>query len=95
MRAAFLALMAIGTLSAINVAPAEARSGGYPVCMRTVYGDDDCSYSNFWQCQSTASGQGTTCFMNPAVAYNTESYDSETYVDEPAPRHRHRRHRDH
>jgi hypothetical protein len=96
MRVAFLALMAIGTLSAIDVAPAQAQGRGYygyphdigyPVCMRTRYDTDDCSYDNFRQCQLTASGLGTTCFGNPAFA-SAEP----VYIDEPAPRHRHRRH---
>jgi hypothetical protein len=98
MRAALLALMAIGTLSAIDAAPAQARGGifarsyithTYPICMRTRQGDDDCSFDNFQQCQWTASGQGTTCFNNPALAYGQQ------YVEEPAPRHRHRRHHHH
>jgi hypothetical protein len=93
MRAALLAVMAIGTLSAIDVAPAQAqyyRYGhdyGYPVCMRTRYDSDDCSYNNFQQCQLTASGQGTTCFSNPAYAFAEPGY-----VDEPAPRYRRRHH---
>jgi hypothetical protein len=86
MRAAFLALMAIGTVSAIHITPAEARN--LPFCMRSLYGDDDCSYYTYQQCAVTASGQGTTCFANPALAYSEP-----TYVDAPAPlprRHRHR-----
>jgi hypothetical protein len=94
--AALLALMAIGTLSAIGVTPAKARDYGYsvahdfgyPVCMRTRYDTDDCSYSNFRQCQLTASGLGTTCFANPAYAY------AEPPIDEPAPRRRYRQRRD-
>jgi Protein of unknown function (DUF3551) len=94
--AALLALMAIGTLSAIGVAPADARDYGYyaahdygyPVCMRTRYDSDDCSFNNFQQCQWTASGLGTTCFANPAYAY------AEPLIDEPPPRRRHRHRRD-
>jgi hypothetical protein len=93
MRAAVLAVMAIGTLSAIDVAPAQAQyyryqhDYGYPVCMRTRYDSDDCSYNNFRQCQLTASGQGTTCFANPAFAYA----EPET-IDEPVLPRRHRHH---
>ncbi len=90
MRAALLALMAIGTFSAIDVAPAEARPGGYPICMRTLYGDDDCSFTNFQQCMWSASGLGQTCFVNPALAYYADPRDAQPYVDEPAPRRRHR-----
>jgi hypothetical protein len=98
MRAAVLAVMAIGTLSAIAIAPAQAQDYGYPrygfqhdygypVCMRTRYDSDDCSYNNFWQCQLTASGQGTSCFANPAYAY-AQPDD----IDEPVLRRPHRRH---
>jgi hypothetical protein len=93
MRALLLAVTAIGTLSAIDIAPADAYDNGFrhdygfPVCMRTRYDTDDCNYYNFQQCQFTASGLGTTCFANPAYAYTEPAY-----VDEPAPRRRHRRH---
>jgi hypothetical protein len=95
MRAALLALMAIGTLSAIDVAPAQAHDYGYsaahdygyPVCMRTRFGNDDCSFSNFQQCMWSASGLGQDCFANPALAY------AEPLVEEPAPRQRHKHRR--
>jgi hypothetical protein len=89
MRAAILALMAIGTLSVIHTAPAEARSGGpaYPVCLRTWYGDDDCSFTNFQQCMWSASGLGEDCFANPALAYAAPP------IEEPAPPRRHHHHR--
>jgi Protein of unknown function (DUF3551) len=72
MRAVFFTLMAIGTAAAIDVTPAAARD--LPFCMRSVYGDDDCSYYNYQQCAVTASGQGTTCFANPALAYGAPPY---------------------
>jgi hypothetical protein len=85
MRAALIALAAIGTLSAIDIAPAEARD--YAYCMRTRYDTDQCTFDSFQQCQWTSSGLGTTCFANPALAYNRQ------YIDEqPAPRRRHHRH---
>jgi hypothetical protein len=86
MRAALIALAAIGTLSAIDIAPAEARD--YPFCMRTRFDTDDCSYSNYQQCFATANGLGQTCFANPALAYNRQFDD-----EQPAPRRRHRHHR--
>jgi hypothetical protein len=94
MRAALLALMAIGTLSAIDVAPAQAHDYGYsaahdyPFCMRTRFGNDDCTYTNFRQCMWAASGLGQDCFANPALAY------AEPLIDEPAPRRRHKHRRD-
>jgi hypothetical protein len=83
MRAAVLVLAAIGTLSAIDVTPAAA--GGYPYCMRTRYDSDDCSYPSYQACALTASGQGTTCFANPALAYGRRPqaypYADGGYVD--------------
>ena len=80
MRAALLALVALGAVSALNVAPAAAQPrdpgpfsfntpSGYPFCMRSLYDDDDCSYRTYAQCAATASGIGLTCFANPALAY--------------------------
>ena len=89
MRAALFALMAVGMFSAIGATPAAAAGGELPFCMRSLYGDDDCSYYNYRQCAVTASGLGTTCFANPAVAYNEYS------EEQPAPRRRHRHHRHH
>jgi hypothetical protein len=103
MRAAVLALLAIGTFSAIDVTPAAA--GGYPFCMRTRFDTDDCSYPSYQACAFTASGQGTTCFANPARAYARQPqaypyaggayvdgpYVDGPYVDGPVRHYRHRR----
>ncbi len=99
MRAAVLAFVAIGTLSAIDVTPAAA--GGYPFCMRTRYDTDDCNYPSYQACAVTASGQGTTCFANPALAYYGRrpqgypyaggAYVEGPYVDAPVRHYRHRR----
>jgi uncharacterized protein DUF3551 len=87
MRAAILALMAIGTLSAIHTTPAQARGGyAYAYCMRTLYGGDDCSFDNFRQCMWSASGLGQDCFANPALAYAAPLPDEP--APPPAPRHR-------
>jgi hypothetical protein len=89
MRAAVLAVMAIATLSAIEVAPAQAqRYPDYPYCLRTFYDSDDCSYTSYQQCQWTASGTGQYCFANPALAY----YAQPASIDGPAPRYHHRHH---
>ncbi len=88
MRKALFALMAIGTLTAIDAAPAAARD--YPVCMRTRFDQDDCSFSNYAQCRASASGLGQDCFQNPALAYNQQRF-----IDEPAPHRRHHRRHHH
>jgi len=91
MRAALLALVALGAVSTLTVTPAAAQRtdpgpfsfrtpSGYPFCMRSLYDDDDCSYRTYAQCAATASGIGLSCFANPAVAYN-QGY-------QPAPRSR-------
>ena len=86
MRVALLALMAIGTLSAVDIAPAAARD--YSYCLRTRYDTDQCNFDTYQQCFATANGLGLSCFANPALAYNQQLYD-----DQPAPIHRrHRRH---
>src|SRR4051812_49442660 len=78
MRAALLALMAIGTLSAIDVAPAEARD--YPYCIR---GRDyaplgDCRYDSYAQCEASASGLYAFCDRN--YYYNgNRTQDSRRY----------------
>lgn len=77
MRAALFALLAIGAAASFS-APAAAYDpgpfsfntpSGYPFCMRTLWGDDDCSYRTYPQCAATASGLGLSCFVNPARAY--------------------------
>ncbi|MBC7582282.1 DUF3551 domain-containing protein [Tardiphaga sp. vice352] len=83
MRKALFALMAIGTMTAIDIAPAAAAGGSYPICMRTRYDQDDCRFVTFEQCMASASGLGQSCFQNPALAYSQERY-----IDEPAPRRR-------
>ena len=96
MRAALFALLALGATSAFAIAPAAAQPrdpgpfsfytpSGYAFCMRSLYGDDDCSYSTYQQCFNTASGLGLTCFQNPSLAYAQQP----VYGDpQPAPRKR-------
>jgi len=96
MRAALFALLALGATSAFHVTPAAAQPrdpgpfsfytpSGYPFCMRSIYGDDDCSYSTYQQCFNTASGIGLTCFQNPALAYAQQPAYSDV-APAPAPR---------
>lgn len=66
MRAALLAVMAIGTLAAIGMAPAEARD--YPYCIKGkqwLSPLGDCSFTSYQQCQATASGRFAYCDINP------------------------------
>jgi hypothetical protein len=94
MRAALFALLALGAAASFDVAPASAQinpgpfsfntPSGYPFCMRSLYGDDDCSYRTYGQCARTASGLGLDCFANPAYAYAPDA--------QPAPRKRKHRH---
>jgi Protein of unknown function (DUF3551) len=97
MRAALLALLAVGTLSVMNTAPAKAWDWGfgpsptYPVCMHTLYDGEDCSYSSIRQCMWSASGLGETCFDNPALAYGARA-SGPAYADRPARRRHHARH---
>ena len=96
MRAALFALLALGATSAFDVTPAAAQRynpgqfsfytpSGYPFCLRSLYGDDDCSYASYQQCVNTASGIGLSCFANPALAYARQPADDDL---QPAPRKR-------
>jgi hypothetical protein len=86
MRTAILALTAIGTLAAFGAAPAQARPI-YPICLQTLYGDNDCTYSSFQQCMATGSGLGQTCIANPALPYVASSgYDESAPLPPRQPR---------
>jgi hypothetical protein len=66
MRHTVLALLALGSVSAIHATAATA--GDYPYCIRGCSfgsGLGDCSYSTYEQCQATASGVVATCAPNP------------------------------
>lgn len=71
MRAALLALMAIGTVSMIDTTPAEARD--YPFCIKGAEYlalNGDCSFDTYEQCQATASGRHAYCDVNPFYRYH-------------------------
>jgi hypothetical protein len=95
MRATLFAVLALGVTSVFHIAPAAAGNdpgpfsfntpSGYAFCMRSLYGDDDCSYRTYGQCAKTASGLGLTCFANPALVQGGDG--------QPAPRKRKHRHR--
>ena len=80
MRTAILALLAVGTLTAVDAAPAQARPV-YPFCLQTLYGDNDCTYSTIQACMAAGSGLGETCIGNPALPYAA----SPGYDAPPAP----------
>lgn len=86
MRTLLFALMAVGTLTALNTTPAAARD--YPFCIKGKNypaGVGDCSFDTYRQCQATASGLFAWCDRNPFFA----GYAS----NEPRPsRSRHYRH---
>ena len=84
MRILLFALMAFGTLTAIDTTPAAARD--YPFCIlgRDYDGLGDCSFDSYQQCMATASGRFAYCERNPFFrGYADDRYDR--------PR-RHRRH---
>jgi hypothetical protein len=99
MRAALFALLALASTSVFQATPAAAQRynpgpfsfhtpSGYPFCMRSLYGDDDCSYGTYQQCYNTASGLGLSCFANPALAYAPQA-EEVPVVRRPARKHRH------
>jgi hypothetical protein len=65
------AVLAIGAMAAINMAPSAAQARDYPFCIR---GPDfaspvgDCSFDTFQQCQASASGRLASCAPNPWYA---------------------------
>jgi hypothetical protein len=94
MRWPLSALITIGLLAAIDVAPAVAGpAGNSPFC---ISGDDyggsgtigDCSFTSYAQCQATASGRAARCLSNPY--YNSNDYNSNAET-QPARGHHSRR----
>jgi hypothetical protein len=89
MRAAILAVMAIGAVSAFATAPVQARD--YPFCIKGQGYDSytgDCSFSTYEQCVATASGRFNYCDANPYYQ-GPAVYDEEA---PPRPRHYRRHH---
>ena len=67
MRNAILALLAVGGLTMVGGAPAEAVGTRYPFC---IQGDEfpglsNCTFTSYEQCQATASGRFLYCIANP------------------------------
>jgi hypothetical protein len=68
MRTLLFALVALGTLTAMNPTPAAARD--YPYCIkgRDYPGNGDCAFDTYRQCLATASGLFAWCDRNPFFA---------------------------
>ena len=87
MRTLLFALMALGTLTAIDTTPAAARD--YPFCIlgKDYAGLGDCSFDSYQQCMATASGRFAYCERNP--------FFSGYAAERPSKPRRHRRHHHH
>lgn len=73
MRAAILAVLAIGAASAINMTPAPAQARELPFCMKgqgIADAHGDCSYATYEQCAASASGRYNYCDANPFYVGN-------------------------
>jgi Protein of unknown function (DUF3551) len=59
-----VALFAMGAACALTPSTASAQT--YPVCIRGCdFGNGDCSYSSYQQCQASAAGRTAWCDANP------------------------------
>jgi len=67
MRIAITALLSVGTLAAIGIAPAGAVGTRYPFCIQGNEhpGLSNCTFTSYEQCQATASGRFLYCIANP------------------------------
>src|SRR5262249_45044267 len=67
---AIAGLIAFLTLTTIGLAPSAAEAapivprGHY--CLSTDEGQTDCGFTNYQQCQATASGEAAECYGNTA-----------------------------
>jgi len=70
MKLAMLVLLAAGSATISGTSPAAAYD--YPYCAqgRGVGYPGECAYSNYAQCQASASGRGLYCSVNPRAALN-------------------------
>ena len=86
-RTTLLGLAAITAASFLNLAPASAQQGGYPLYPWCAYyggrgGGTNCYFSTWEQCRAAASGNGGYCAVNPFYA----AYGSWYSFGGPAPR---------
>ena len=67
MRNLVLALLAVGGLAVIGIAPAQAVGSRYPFCIQgnESPGLSNCTFTSYEQCQATASGRFLYCMENP------------------------------
>ena len=67
MRFTITALLSVGALAAIGVAPAGAVGTRYPFCIQGNEhpGLSNCTFTSYAQCQATASGRVLQCIENP------------------------------
>jgi len=67
MRIAITALLSVGALAAIGVAPAGAVGTRYPFCIQGNEhpGLSNCTFTSYEQCQATASGRFLYWIPNP------------------------------
>ena len=79
MRIAITALVSVGALAAIGVAPAGAVGTRYPFCIQGNEhpGLSNCTFTSYEQCQATASGRFLYCIANPY--FMGESDDRHAY----------------
>jgi hypothetical protein len=85
MRIAIMAVLSVGVLGAIGVAPAAAVGIRYPFC---IQGNDqpglsNCTFTSYEQCQATASGRFLACIANPYYLGNGD--DPRVYGRRPPP----------
>jgi hypothetical protein len=73
MRNVMLALLAVGTISAVASSPAAAAPA-YPYCIQSQQFGTDCSYPTYNACLATASGRGVECIVNPRLAFDPQPY---------------------
>jgi hypothetical protein len=77
MRILAVAILTIGTLSAVGQARAQKYNPAFPFCMhvfeRRGIPYEDCSYYTMDQCRASASGRGFTCDPNPYYVGATAS----------------------
>lgn len=84
MRNAMSAILVLAAATAAMVAGASpAAAYDYPYCLqgRGIGIPGECAYSNYAQCQASASGRGLYCNVNPRVAFGPQPRRGRIYRD--------------